>query len=908
MLPEQKARENIDKLLTQSGWTIQDFKNLNPAASIGIAVREFPVENGFVDYMLFIDRKAIGVIEAKKTGTPLSMVEEQTARYSTSKIKWKADNQPLRFLYESTGVETRFTNTADPNPRAREIFNFHQPETLRNWLKEDTTLRYRLANKIPPLDISGLRDCQITAITNLDKSFANNKPKALIQMATGAGKTFTAINSIYRLLKFGGAKRILFLVDTKNLGVQAEQEFQSFSPIDDKRKFTELYNVQRLQSSFIDKDAQVCISTIQRMYSILRGDEEMIFDEEKSLNEDQQIKQPVEVVYNKTIPIETFDFIIIDECHRSIYNLWKQVLDYFDAYLIGLTATPSQHTYAYFDNNIVSQYTHEQAVADGVNVGYDVYNIETKITAKGAVIEAKEWVDKRDRQTRKKTWEQLDEDIAYTNTQLDRDVVNPNQIRTIIRTFKEKMFTEIFPTRKEVPKTLIFAKTDSHAEDIIKIVREEFNEGNAFCKKVTYGNTEEKASEVLQQFRTLYNPRIAVTVDMIATGTDVKAIECLLFMRDVKSRNYFEQMKGRGTRTFGGDDLKKVTPSAEGNKTHFVIVDAIGVCKSVKTDSRSLERKSGVSLKDLMMNVVMGNHDEDTLTSLANRLTRLEKQLEPKEKQRFTELAEGKTINQVVKDLLNAYDPDMIESIGGSETLAENESHQNILLEATAIFNKPDLRNYIEVARKNHQQIIDLVNLDEVQQANWDALSTENSTQTIQDFKNYLEEHKDTLTALQIFYSQPYRRRELTFSMIKDLCDKLKADKPTLAPLHIWQAYRQLEKVEGQPQNELIALVSLIRRVLEIDATLTPYENVVNRNFQKWILTKNAGQHNRFNDEQMEWLRMIRDYVANSFHVDADAIESLSPFVDKGGLMKFYQLFGSDYEKILEEINAELAA
>jgi type I restriction enzyme, R subunit len=306
-------------------------------------------------------------------------------------------------------------------------------------------------------------------------------------------------------------------------------------------------------------------------------------------------KEPLPVVYSEKIPIEFFDVIVIDECHRSIYNLWKQVLDYFDSFLVGLTATPDKRTFGFFNENVVSEYSHEDAVADGVNVGHDLYTIETKITKEGARLEAEEFVDKREKLTRKTRWEQLEDEVEYTATALDKDVVNPSQIRNIIRAFRDKL-PEIFPDRDEIPKTLIFAKTDSHADDIIQMVREEFAEGNEFCKKVTY-KIEEDPKSVLAQFRNEYYPRIAVTVDMIATGTDVKPLECLLFMRDVKSRNYFEQMKGRGTRTLDREGLIKVSPSAKTDKTHFVIVDAVGVSKSVKTDSRPLERNALFLLK-----------------------------------------------------------------------------------------------------------------------------------------------------------------------------------------------------------------------------------------------------------------------------------------------------------------------
>lgn len=576
--PEQKARDQIDQMLKETGWKIQDYKRLNPAAGLGVAVREFPTETGPVDYLLVLDKQPVGVIEAKraKEGERLTVVEEQSIRYATSQLKWKVDKEQLPFVYESTGIITTFRDLRDPKPRTRRVFSFFRPETLQAWLKEDKSLRARLQD-IPKLDPEGLRDCQINAINNLEVSFKENRPRALIQMATGSGKTFTAISSIYRLLKFAKAKRVLFLVDTKNLGEQAEQEFMAYSPSDDPRKFTELYIVQRLSSSYVATDSQVCISTIQRMYSILKGEELDERNEETNPHEFKPDKQPRPGEYNAEIPPEFFDFIVIDECHRSIYNLWKQVLDYFDAFLIGLTATPDNRTFGFFNENVVSEYSHEDAVADGVNVGYEIYTIETNITKAGAKLEAKEYVDKRHRMSREKRWEQLDEDVAYSGKQLDRDVVNFSTIRNIIKAFREKLQTEIFLNREEVPKTLIFAKSDSHADDIIRIVREEFGESSEFCKKVTY-KTEEKPTDLLQSYRNDYYPRIAVTVDMIATGTDVKPIECLLFMRDVKSRNYYEQMKGRGTRTLGKDDLQKVSPSSVTGKTHFVIVDAVGVC------------------------------------------------------------------------------------------------------------------------------------------------------------------------------------------------------------------------------------------------------------------------------------------------------------------------------------------
>ena len=583
--PEQIARDNIDRQLIACGWVIQNIKQVNLNAGAGVAVKEYVTDVGPADYVLFVDGKPCGIIEAKREEEAyrLSEHEDQSFGYAKARLK-HLNNEPLPFVYLSTGEVTRFTDFTDPKPRARQVFCFHKPETLRDWLKNDKSLRGRLLD-MPVLQTDGLRDCQTNAIVNLENSFRENRPRALIQMATGSGKTFTAITVIYRLLKFAKAKRILFLVDTRNLGEQAEQEFMSFVPNDDNRKFTELYNVQRLRSGYIAKDSQVCISTIQRLYSILKGTDLEEQAEEENPNERKfQPKEIPPVEYDPKMPVEFFDFIVIDECHRSIYNLWKQVLEYYDAFEIGLTATPDKRTIGYFDQNIVSEYSHEMAVADGVNVGYNIFLIDTKISRHGATLWKGEYVELRERLSRKTRMEMQDEDEAYSATQLDKDVVNPNQIRTIIRTFREHL-PEIFPDRYdkdgvfEVPKTLIFAKTDSHADDIIRIVREEFAEENRFCKKITYNSQKDRKDEdenvieagedpknTLSMFRNSYYPRIAVTVDMIATGTDVKPLECLLFMRDVKSRNYFEQMKGRGTRTIDLDGLIKVSPSAKYTK------------------------------------------------------------------------------------------------------------------------------------------------------------------------------------------------------------------------------------------------------------------------------------------------------------------------------------------------------
>lgn len=912
MTPEQKAREIIDKKLAQAGWVVQDRKQLNLFAGLGVAVREFPTGTGPVDYALFVDGIPVGVIEAKKddAGENITVTEGQSSRYAGSTFKWIKGDYRIRFAYEATGKLTRFTDYDDIKYRSRTVFSFHQPQELYRLMKLPDTVR-NCMKRFPAFDTAGFRQCQITAIGNLEQSFAANRPKALIQMATGAGKTFTAITAAYRLLKHANVNRILFLVDTKGLGEQAEREFLAYRPNDDNRSFSEIYGVRRLKSSFIPQDVQVCISTIQRMYSILSGEELDESAEEASIYENPSVDRqaPREVVYNPKYPPEFFDVIIIDECHRSIYNVWKQVLEYFDAFLIGLTATPDKRTFAFFDQNIVSEYPREQAIIDGVNVGEDIFLIETEVGKQGATI-LKQMVEYRNRMSRKKRWAQLDEDVDYRPTQLDRDIVNPSQIRTVIRTFKENLYTTLFPRRKEVPKTLIFAKTDSHADDIIQIVREEFGEGNEFCKKVTYAADNPEA--VLSSFRNDYYPRIAVTVDMIATGTDVKPIECLIFMRDVRSKNYFEQMKGRGTRTLGKDDLQKVTPSAADNKDHFVIVDAVGVTKSRKSDTRTLERKPSVSMKELMMNVALGARDEDTLTSLANRVIRLNSQMTAAERKSFTETV-GLPAGTLAGNLLNAFDEDVITARAQAQfACAEPTPEQYAqvqraaVMEAVKPFHDPEVRGFIENVRRSHEQIIDNTNPDRVTFAGFDAQREADATRVIQTFREFIEENKDEIIALRILYSQTYKARPMVIERLKALYEKLKARNVTIDRL--WDCYviRKPDKVRSSTLHQLADLISIIRFEMGYSDQLQPFAETVNYNFMRWTLKQNAGAVH-FTDEQMEWLRLIKDHIAVSLSIEPDDLE-LNPFDRKGGLGRFYEVFGERYEEILHEMNVELVA
>ncbi len=943
--PEKKARREIDAKLIASGWLVQDREELDLTAGRGVAVREFPMKSGygFADYLLYLDRKALGAVEAKAEGT-LTGVEAQSAKYAAGlPDKLPAHRRPLPFLFESNGSVTFFTNGLDPKPRSRKVFSFPRPEALAECVSQLYQLRARLQH-LRPLDEAGLWKVQLRAITNLEASLAKADPRALIQMATGSGKTFTAVNTAYRLLKFGGAKRILFLVDRGNLGRQAEDEFANFTPPDDTRKFPTLYTVQRLKTNSINPAAKVVITTIQRLYSMLKGEAKFDAENEEGSGFDSAKPwkgEPPDVVYNAGIPPEFFDFVIVDECHRSIYELWAQVILYFDAFLIGLTATPAGKTIGFFHQNLVMQYGHDEAVTDGVNVDFDVYRIRTRITEGGATIVADPtgvYVDKRHKLTRAERLEKLNQDLTYTANELDRDVVSESQIRTVIRQFRDKVLPDAFPDRKEVPKTLIFAKDDSHADDIVRMVRDEFAEQNEFCEKITYrtgftrvvrkvrndDSTESEVTEwvktsslspdeILSNFRNSFFPRIAVTVDMISTGTDVKPIECVFFLRNVKSAGFFEQMKGRGVRVISPDKLKVVTPSAKA-KERFIIVDAVGVCEQDKTDSHTLNRKPSATLPELLEYVAQGGTDADALTTLAGRLARLQREFSLAQLTELRELAGGKSFPDLAGDLMRAVDLDaqiaaakQLPGVTGEPTPEQIQTATEQLAQrAVTPFHKAAFRRRILEIRAQNEQTIDRHSIDDVLYAGFDAAAVDKAQAKVKDFRAWIAAHKDELTALQVLYSgtKPLR---LSLKDLRQLKDALSTPPLASSPTQLWRAFQAVEsdKVQGLGGAQLADLVTLVRHALIPSFTLVPYAEEVRTRYEAWLAERDAAQN--FTAEQREWLDRMAEHIATSLAIEEDDFEN-GWFGQHGSLGKAHGLFRDKLKPLLVELNERLAA
>lgn len=921
---EVQARRVIDTQLAATGWVVQDYADINPAAAVGVAVREFRLATGYADYLLYVDGKIVGIIEAKREGTALVGVEQQTAKYSAGLHKhdqlatWRR-GEPLLFLYESTGAETRFTNRLDPKPRSREVFTFAKPQTIRSWMRQADerpdapTFRARLQN-LPALDPKGLRPNQIKAVRGIEKSLNDNRRRGLVQMATGAGKTFTAVTSCYRLIKHANATRILFLVDRNNLGEQAQSEFENYCPVDDGRRLGDIYNVQRLAGATVLGSTNIAISTIQRLFLMLQGRE--LPDVDDDVDGEVEPDSPVDAVYNPNVPPEAFDLIIVDECHRSIYGRWRAVLDYFDAPIIGLTATPTKQTLGFFDQNLVSEYTYEESVIDGVNVPFDVYRIRSRITEQGATIEAKTVVPVRDLRTRAQRYLELDDDFAYTGEAIGRTVIAEDQIRLVLSTFRDRLYSEIFPGRSAVPKTLIFAKTDAHADLIVEQVREVFNESADFAAKITYKTKSagRDPKQLLQDFRNSPSLRVAVTVDMIATGTDVRAIECVFFLRSVRSAVYFEQMKGRGSRIIGADDYAALTPDATKGftKDRFVIVDAVGVTDSPLVDATPMERDASVSLEKLLQRAGTKTITPDEASSLAVRLAKLASQLDPAETAELAEVAGGVELREIAKQIALASDTDAIlaaEARGGEAEVAK-QIHDGV----APLTGNPKLRKAILDIRRMKDLIFDQVNADTL--LGTDRVAYGKGThEPVRSFREYLAEHRDEITVLQVLHGSAPGRP--TYSELKALAEKV-ARVPAIGSIEtLWRAYADLgELADPEHQVEVPDLVSILRFELSKDdgaapdSKIRPFASEVEERLASW-LEEQQRRDVTYTDRQLHWLGTIADVVKTNVAVEIGDLDQI-PFINLGGSQRFAADFDitnrEAAEQLLDELNTELIA
>lgn len=857
MNPEEKARVIIDRMFEEAGWKVVDRDKYAPNMT-AVAIREgLMVGNREADYLLFLNGKAVGVLEAKRIETDINsdIVQEQARLYTRSCPKWCQawfPNIPLPLAYVANSRDLMFYDTRKSNSEFEYCKKIHTPKEVKKLLGlEDDYVG------LPTLSPKGLRACQYEAITQLEQSFRNGENRALMVLATGAGKTYTACLAAYRMLAFTPMKRILFLVDRNNLGKQAETEFGTFRLTENGDPFNTIFTVNRLKSSSVPTDSNVVISTIQRLFSLLKGDEITDNDEDDKEIEDKEIILPE----NPNLPSDFFDMIIIDECHRSIYGNWQKVLNYFSkAKLIGLTATPVPETKAFFNGNIIVNYTLENSIIDGVNVDCRVYRIKTQATENGGAILEGDKVKRETCYTGQVQTINNQETKNYTREELNRSIINPAQIKLILETYRDAVYTELFtdpqrePNMDYLPKTLIFALNENHATNIVQIAKEVFGHNdNCFVQKITYSAGD--SNELIRQFRNDKDFRIAVTCTLVATGTDIKPLEVVMFMRDVASEPLYIQMKGRGVRTIGDEQLRNVTPNAY-SKDCFFLVDAVGVTeheKSITSPSDSATTKL-ISLKELLEKITHGNVSDDYLRLLASRLSRISHKCEEKDREKFISLAHISMMD-IASNIFDALEQ-------GSLPEYVNVNESNTIRKALVhnIANEPDAREFLLIL--NAGFIETLMPGEDMLISK--GFSQEEAQATTSAFEAYCEEHKDEMEALRIIYNN--QGEPLTYAILKDLENKLKFANSKFNTSLLWNSYAIINppmvkhSSTKEEKEALTNIIQLVRYAFHQIGRLESLYPSANQRFNLW-----CGQNQRpLTEEQIGVMQQVFSYIASN--------------------------------------------
>ncbi|WP_289307414.1 MULTISPECIES: DEAD/DEAH box helicase family protein [Bacteroides] len=855
MTPEEKARIKIDQWFADAGWEVINRDEYEPT-STAVAIREGLLKDNLeADYFLFINGKAVGVLEAKREETDAfsSIVCEQAALYARSVPNiYQTYQKPLPFIFTSNGKELYFCDFRKQDHYFKQIMTIPTPHELVKKLGINDYFA-----GLPTLRKKGLRDCQYEAITELEKSFRSGQKRALMVLATGAGKTYTACLAAYRMLSYTPMRRVLFLVDRNNLGKQAEGEFGTFRLTENGEAFNTIFTVNRLRSSSIPSDSNVVISTIQRLFSFLKG--ETIED-----NDDDDENEPAEEVIlppNLDLPHDYFDMIIIDECHRSIYKNWRKVLEYFDtARLVGLTATPIPETMAFFNNNRIVNYTLEKSIVDGVNVDCRVYRIKTQVTETGGAILEGEKFKEETRYTGEVKTVSSKETKTYTNKELNRSIINPAQIKLILSTYRDVVYTELFndpqrePNMDYLPKTLIFALNEAHATNIVQIAKEVFGRtDDRFVQKITYSAGD--SNELIRQFRNDKDFRIAVTCTLVATGTDVKPLEVVMFMRDVESLPLYIQMKGRGVRTIGDEQLRNVTPNAF-SKDCFYLVDAVGVTEHEKTIPTATDESTTkiITLKELLERISHGYFPDEYLKRLAATLARIYNKADDSQRKEFARLSHD-DMKELSARIYDALEKGTLPPFVSTEK--PNLERKGLV---SPLANHADARRYLLILAAGFVNTL-MPGEDTLISK---GFSIEEAKCTTEAFEEFCRENADEIEALRIIYNN--EGEPITYSMLKDLEHKLKMANNHFAPKQIWNSYTILSpsKVKrSTTKEESDALTNIIQLVRFAFRQIDRLESVVTTSkqyFNLWL-----GQNQReITDKQRKVISRIVDYIASN--------------------------------------------
>ena len=855
MTPEEKARIKIDQWFADAGWKVINRDDYEPTCT-AVAIREGLLKGNLeADYFLFINGKAVGVLEAKREETDAfaSKVCEQAALYAKSVPNiYQTYQNPLPFIFTSNGKELYFCDFREKDSNFKQILSIPTPRELVKELGIEDTFA-----GLPTLKKKGLRDCQYEAVTELEKSFRTDQKRALMVLATGAGKTYTACLAAYRMLSYTPMRRVLFLVDRNNLGKQAENEFGTFRLTENGDAFNTIFTVNRLRSSSIPSDSNVVISTIQRLFSFLKGED----IEDSDDDDDNEPAEEVTLPPNPNLPHDYFDMIIIDECHRSIYGNWRKVLEYFDtARLVGLTATPIPETIAFFNNNRIVNYTLEKSILDGVNVDCRIYRIKTQVTENGGAILEGERLKEETRYTGEVKTVSSKEARTYTNKELNRSIINPAQIKLILSTYKDVVYKELFndpqrePNMDYLPKTLIFALNEAHATNIVQIAKEVFGrDDDRFVQKITYSAGD--SNELIRQFRNDKDFRIAVTCTLVATGTDVKPLEVVMFMRDVESEPLYIQMKGRGVRTIGDEQLRNVTPNAF-SKDCFYLVDAVGVTEHEKTTPTATDEPTTktITLKELLERISHGYIPDEYLKRLAATLARIYNKADNSQREEYARLAheDMKVLSARIYDALEkGILPPFVDT---------NEPNLERKGLVSPLANHADARKYLLILAAGFVNTL-MPGEDTLISK---GFSVEEAKSTTEAFETFCKEHADEIEALRIIYNN--EGEAITYSMLKDLENKLKLANNHFTSKQLWNSYaivnpktvrRSTTKEESDALTNIIQLVRFafhqIERLESVVTTAKQYFNL-------WM-----GQTQReITDKQREVISRIVDYIASN--------------------------------------------
>ena len=855
MTPEEKARQKIDQWFAEAGWKVINREDYEPT-STAVAIREGLLKGNLeADYFLFINGKAVGVLEAKREDIDAlsDKVCAQAALYAKSVPHiYQTYQNPLPFIFTSNGKDLYFCDFRKQEQSFKQIMAIPTPYDL---VKQLGISDYFAG--LPTLQKKGLRDCQYEAVTELEKSFRSGQNRALMVLATGAGKTYTACLAAYRLLSYTPMRRILFLVDRNNLGKQAEGEFGTFRLTENGDAFNTIFTVNRLRSSSIPSDSNVIISTIQRLFSFLKGDTIDDDDEDEGNEPAEEIILPP----NPNLPHDYFDLIIIDECHRSIYGNWRKVLEYFDtARLVGLTATPVPETMAFFNNNRIVNYTLEKSIVDGVNVDCRVYRIRTQVTENGGAILKGEKVKEETRYTGDIKTIFNKEAKTYTSKELNRSVINPAQIKLVLSTYRDVVYTELFndPQREAnfdwLPKTLIFALNETHATNIVQIAKEVFGRtDDRFVQKITYSAGD--SNELIRQFRNDKDFRIAVTCTLVATGTDIKPLEVVMFMRDVESLPLYIQMKGRGVRTIGDEQLRNVTPNAF-SKDCFFLVDAVGVTEHEKTIPTAADEPTTktITLKELLERISHGYLPDEYLQRLAATLSRIYNKADNSQRNEFTRLAHD-DMKELASRIYDALDNNPLPPF-----ININEPNNERKGLVAPLANHANARRYLLILSAGFVNTL-MPGEDTLISKGFSIEEAQNTTEA---FEEFCREHTDEIEALRIIYNN--EGEPITYSMLKDLENKLKMANNHFTSKQLWNSYailnpnsvrRSTTKEESDALTNIIQLVRYAFRQIErLDSVVTTSKQY----FNLWL-----GQNQReITDKQREVISRIVDYIASN--------------------------------------------